>query len=540
MQKSKSKICVTFLCMTMLLLPLLSEKIFLQTLSANNIVSNPIIINTAADLYKIIQPENSGRNFVLDSDIDLSKDTSWHEFVQDYYNGWKPLNAIGQAGSMLDGRGFSILGLKIYRDTLSETGLFSQSSLAIQNLNIIDADIDGGDTSGILAGISHGSLYNISVGGVVKGQNIVGGLVGISHANIGRSSFSGEIEGAIIGGLVGNIRRGTVRNCLAEAIINGRTMGGFVGIVDSSHNAVSRVENSIAYSRLTENTEIEGLLRFGGFAGILNVSGELTALSYNYSLAHYAPVAQGGDGSGTSALTEFEFLLESQFESLDFSNIWYFTETSIFPQLRHILITIVSNSQSISINQIIDKQYFYLGEEISLNLLANGRDVMGITVNEVDNFENIFDGILLFEIDGFTEINIEYKFLLEVISSTAGSGNIIINRSFFKVGDEILIEVVSDEGFYFKSLQARLRNDEINLIKISDTQFKHIVNGTISEGDNLVLFAVFNESEISLGIKGWVITLIVVSSVLVFAGIAVAVVLVVKKRSLYAEVKCND
>jgi len=316
-----------------------------------------IDITKASELFLIEDSQNSHRNFRLINSIDLDVDDSWHGYVDNIDSGWRPIDAYNNRG-LFNGGGFSIYNLRINRPGKRYVGLFARTQLQIQNLHIIDADIVGGDIAGILSAIAFSRIYNVSADGASEASSITGGLIGISYSNIGRSSFEGDVKGVVAGGLVGNVRLGSVSNSFAYADIVGRTMGGLVAMLDEGSGvSPARVEDVIAFSRLTVCNKRQGLLRIGGLIGILD---DYAILENAYSLMYYAPIAQG-EAFSVFTLSQFEFTVFDNFD-LDFERVWYHDELANFPRLRQLFLNITTNSRSIVSSMLIARDFFHYGE----------------------------------------------------------------------------------------------------------------------------------------------------------------------------------
>ena len=155
---------------------------------------------------------NLGGNFVLNSDIDASGTAFDHGGL-----GWEPLGTSSAPFSgQLHGFGHVVGGLTINRPNGGDVGLIGALSGTVRDLGLVDPDIQGGISTGALAGSvrsANATILNTWVaGGSVRG-GVAGGLVGAlvygpndgTHAVIDSSYTSGvavggSFEGA---GLVG-------------------------------------------------------------------------------------------------------------------------------------------------------------------------------------------------------------------------------------------------------------------------------------------------------------------------------------------------
>ena len=127
-----------------------------------------------------------GKTFVLTTDLDLSSICA-AQTDGEGYGGWI---AIGNSSSegfrgSFNGNGHTITGLYINRQDTDYQGLFGFAGDRayggiIKNLGIIDADVTGGECTGILAGNGR-IISNCYATGSVTGGNCTGGLVGITY-----------------------------------------------------------------------------------------------------------------------------------------------------------------------------------------------------------------------------------------------------------------------------------------------------------------------------------------------------------------------
>lgn len=122
----------------------------------------------------------------------------------------------------LQGNGFVISGLYIYRIGTNYVGLFAKigSNATIDNLTLADPNITGNNYTGSLTGYSEISPANSHcVGAYVKGNDYVGGLIG--HINSAVSDCNAlfvEIQARnYVGGLAG--RSGSVTNCVSSGLV---------------------------------------------------------------------------------------------------------------------------------------------------------------------------------------------------------------------------------------------------------------------------------------------------------------------------------
>ena len=166
------------------------------------------------------------------------------EAIKDWDNGkgWSPIgnSTYNFFTGVYNGQNFTISNLYINRD-VDYIGLFGNvegSNAKLININIIDADINGGTYVGALAGRTYWtSIDNCHSTGNVDGFSHVGGLVGSyiwTEKMIGCTS-SADVHGltrvgGLIGHLGGNGDAGGVENCSSSGNVEGEEfVGGFAG-----------------------------------------------------------------------------------------------------------------------------------------------------------------------------------------------------------------------------------------------------------------------------------------------------------------------
>ena len=204
-------------------------------------------------------------HYRLLADIDAAPTRSWKG------GGFRPLGG-GFSGSLI-GDGWEIRGLWM-RSTDGFVGLFSllDEGAAVSRLGLPDLDVEGGQFTGGLAGISSGRVSQVWATGRVVGGNFVGGVVGgVSGDGLNESWFVGEVEksgidvgGGGVGGLAGQMLSTRLRDVWTAARVSANgAMGGL--IVAAARIAPggggNQVENSWA------GGEVSGARNFGGSLG---------------------------------------------------------------------------------------------------------------------------------------------------------------------------------------------------------------------------------------------------------------------------------
>ena len=180
--------------------------------------------------------------YILATDIDATQTKIW-----DGAKGFNPIGGGGAFTGFFDGNDKAVRNLFIARPSEDNVGLFERigkvGELAVRDLGVVDADISGGSTVGILAGEADSGLVNVWTTGKVNGGNDVGGLVGV---------FAGDSD--------------TASNTImmswsaADVSASGDRVGGFIGRDTSIQT--SEIVDSWAVGDVSGDEEV------GGFAGL--------------------------------------------------------------------------------------------------------------------------------------------------------------------------------------------------------------------------------------------------------------------------------
>ncbi|NBD27275.1 chitobiase/beta-hexosaminidase C-terminal domain-containing protein [Paenibacillus glycinis] len=188
---------------------------------------------------------------------------------------WVPFEAF--RGSF-DGKGKTIAGLKGTAAEGAAYGFAAENYGTIADIRFVDADISGGDDTGIAAGINRegATLSGIELSGSVRGGDRTGGAAGTNEGAmtgiaLGKASIGGAND---TGGLAG-LNKGTIEGSFADAKITstGELAGGIAG---TNEGAISR-----SYASGGMNDRSAAAITRGGIAGLNAESGDIRE-SFSY------------------------------------------------------------------------------------------------------------------------------------------------------------------------------------------------------------------------------------------------------------------
>ncbi|MGO4268530.1 S-layer protein, partial [Paenibacillus sp. TAF58] len=139
-------------------------------------VSNPYQIATAVELNNVRNHLEAGKNFKLTADIDLSGYATNENGA-----GWLPIGDDSTPfQGTIDGNGYKIKGLTIYRPSDQLIGLFGEidNNASITKMKLEDVSVTGGIQVGGLVAVNGGTINSSYATGNVSGYSNIGGLVG--------------------------------------------------------------------------------------------------------------------------------------------------------------------------------------------------------------------------------------------------------------------------------------------------------------------------------------------------------------------------
>jgi filamentous hemagglutinin family protein len=232
---------------------------------------------TATDLQGI--NGNLAGHYALGSNLDATATSGWSggggfatlgSITVNQNNG--QITATNPFTGAFDGLGHTVSSLTIDRPYIEGDGLFAVTSLTsvIRNVGILDANVTGTQSVGLLVGKNLGAIANSFATGSAtateynNGVPSVGGLVGINFGGIERSYAAVSVTGtANVGGLVGaNYGSITASNATGSVhqVMVTRDVGGLVGA-----NYGGSINDSYASADITS---VAGGNQLGGLVGL--------------------------------------------------------------------------------------------------------------------------------------------------------------------------------------------------------------------------------------------------------------------------------
>ena len=293
------------------------------SLSCINILTNDLkLVNDPVRVIPIFDLEDLNKirddlneTYILMNDIDAAETKNW-----DDNKGFMPIgnDTIRFKGTFL-GNDHVIRNLYINRNQAENDniGLFGATNGAIiQNLGLVDSNITGDGSVGVLVGDNKNSYITSCYStGNVNGQESIGGLIGHNEDSNVVSSYSIihiiSETGNIIGGLVGSNRDSNITDCYNSGNIIGQsTIGGLVGW-NSRNSSITGCYNTgnvqgqdfagglVGYSDGNSTVtscystgNVNGLNYAGGLIGWCSSS---SSISYSYSTGY---IQGDGDNVG--------------------------------------------------------------------------------------------------------------------------------------------------------------------------------------------------------------------------------------------------
>ena len=236
-------------------------------------------------------------------------------------DGWLPINDNRSGlNAVFEGNGHTISNLYIHRQNTASVGLFARvgDSGIIRNARVVNAEMEGGSDSGILAGSNSGTITDSYATGSVSGDFRVGGLVGYSSGGAITGSYAaGSVSGGdfSVGGLVGYNSFGAAitASYATGSVSGGNYVGGLVGynssgaaITDSyATGSVSGRDNDVGGLVGENSGAITASYATGSVSGRDNHVGGLVGENGGAITASYATGSVSGGNSSVGGLVGF-------------------------------------------------------------------------------------------------------------------------------------------------------------------------------------------------------------------------------------------
>ncbi len=254
--------------------------------------SPPVNISTCEALQSVCLDQT----IYLAQDIDCTGTATWNDGKGFTPLGWyESPNSHHAFIGTLDGQGHAIIGLTITRLAEDSVALFGYTGQGarITNVRLVDADITGLSTVGMLVGRHEGEISHCSVAGqVAANADVLGGLVGLNAGNITHTYSAAAVTGV------------------------GERVGGLVG-----ENA-GHLHTSYAAGALTAFGADTG-----GLVGRLGNQSVVTSSYWDTSLSGHTTSA-AGTGLATAQMQQ-----PTSFADWDFVNTWFITPGCSYPTL---------------------------------------------------------------------------------------------------------------------------------------------------------------------------------------------------------------
>lgn len=351
-------------------------------------------VYTKDDLFAV--RENPSGKYILMNDIVF--DDADYINGGDFYNsgkGWEPIGTQSTPfKGTFDGNGYEIVNLQINNPGGDYQGLFGYTSSAtIKGINLVDADIVGGNYTGgivgyLYTGATTKTLSKCSCDGYIAGKSNVGGIVGYQTVSgttktnsysyilecINFATVSGESN---VGGISGysysyhsssdygtSYNSSYVQKCVNSGTISSSSSfaGGITGYSQTHNNQPQYIQNCYNTGNVYAKSQAGGIL---GFA-----SNNSTTM-YSYSIGTVcAETNFGGCFGNAPREVVFSYYLEESvsepdclagtpkspdqlrkqgtFEQWDFDTVWTMEgrEDFPYPELRDVPLVFPDDSKT--------------------------------------------------------------------------------------------------------------------------------------------------------------------------------------------------
>ena len=379
------------------------------------VAGNKYHISSAEDLVALANfvkngADTTGSIFMFDNDIDMSGVTGF-EGIGTNTNAFK---------GTVYGNGHVVKNMTINTSS-SYQGLFGNiNQSTIKDLGVVDANVTGGDYTGILVGQAENSqISNVYtsgtvtsndafVGGLVgdltdstatnvystadvKGSAAVGGLIGFSDGSIVEKAFAtGKVTATDgqVGGLIGAMSNGgTVKNSYATGDVNGKVdVGGFVGVI-----SVGSITTT--FDTVYSTSRVSGSQYVGGFIGFVDTDVTTNIKNAVYNRSTGVDAIGNGEATGILGKDYEQMIQKSIMQNAGFTEDkgWVYTTNST-PTFGNTTVTGGGKTYlDSSITSLSSGSTYYISTLEQLNNLAtlvnNGADTSGVNFvldNDID------------------------------------------------------------------------------------------------------------------------------------------------------------
>jgi hypothetical protein len=276
------------------------------------------LTNLSGKFNGIIYANNT---FTLTTDLDLTGADPAGDG-----KGWKPIGTWASGEffcGYFDGDGYTISNMTINRPTENYQGLFGAIDedmdgaetldSPIKNLAVIDANVIGASSVGIMVGSTLGS--GIATDVPIKNCYVTG--------------YASGTDNCYLGGFVGFSNNGYFLNCYADVtvstIFSDCQMGGFLGYDTIGTDCV----NCYSVGLVNNSGPVTGDTEVGGFIGKCAAT-YATDCFWDTQTSGIETDGTGGDATGK---TTSQMKTEGTFTNWDFTNEWSMPADS-YPELR--------------------------------------------------------------------------------------------------------------------------------------------------------------------------------------------------------------
>ena len=241
--------------------------------------------------------------------------------------GWVPIGALE---APFEGNGYTISNL--YINSTGGAGLFSGSSVSINDVGLLDVDVRGNSGVGGLTGTNTGKIAASYVTGSVEGRALVGMLIGFnSGGEIYNSYVRGSVTGSlnVVGGLAGG-NSGKITNTYAAVTVTGqRGVGGLVGTISGA---------GIVEDSYTISTVIGPQGQVGGLVAVVPNADDIVTSYWDSDVyASSGETLPPDDGRGRTTAVLQSPTTPTGIYSMWSSDDWDFGSESSYPALRYVI-----------------------------------------------------------------------------------------------------------------------------------------------------------------------------------------------------------